>query len=178
MLVGEGDLPRSGASRRIRGLAYADLDGPLWRLRAANAARLLRETGRRGDCSPCGLPDSMIQIKIASSSGAQSQRISRRLGQPRRIQGMRRASSRCWSSQRARSSQSLTPGKAGRRTMHQGTDKQTAIRHCLCIFAFRNMTCSPGLADGSVQCHRFLQVRMPKWESGRAGPSCTDGRLR
>lgn len=75
-------------------------------------------------------------------------RISRRLDQPRwtsgrtACEGVRASSRWCWSSQRARSSQSLTPGKAGRRRMHQETDKQTVMRHCLCIFVFRNMTCS------------------------------------
>lgn len=34
--------------------------------------------------------------------------------------------------------------QAGRRTMHQGTDGQAEIWHCVCIFVFRNMTCSPG----------------------------------
>lgn len=64
-------------------------NGSLRRLCAANAARLSRET--QGEQSTCCLwaPGLMIQIKIASWPGAQSQRINRRPDQPRWQHGMR-----------------------------------------------------------------------------------------
>lgn len=63
MLVGEGDLPRSGASRRIRGRAYADLNGTL---AAIVRGRCSAPVGRDGAGNqPCGLQGWMIQIRIA-----------------------------------------------------------------------------------------------------------------
>lgn len=107
MLVGEGDLPRSGASRRIRGRAYADLNGPWWRLCAADAARLLRETGRAITLWAPGLDDpNQDCVAVWGSITGDQQRgaLFSPDGYMACGHGMQRASSRCWSSQRARSS--------------------------------------------------------------------------
>lgn len=112
MLVGEGDLPRSGASRCIQGRAYADLDGSLRRLCAANAARLERE--RQGEQSACGLPDDPNQVCVVAwatiKEGSAGALISH--DDNMACEGVT-ASSRFWSSQRAccsRRSPSLTLG--------------------------------------------------------------------
>lgn len=95
----------------------------------------------------------MIQIRIASSSGAQSQRISRRLDQPRWVTWHARASSWCWSSQRARNSQSLTLGKAGRRTRSRDRQSDGSTVYCvyICVSKHDLFSWSAGQADAPAR---------------------------
>lgn len=174
MLVGGGDLPRSGASRCIQGRAYADLDGSLRRLSAANAARLERETGRAISLWASRLDDPNQVCVVAWGTikkGSAGALISH--DDNMACEGVT-ASSRFWSSQRAllQPAQSIPDSELGEPAGDASRDG-TVRRHCACIIVFRNMTCSPGLADDSsvrTQCHRALHVRMPKskWQNGRA----------
>jgi hypothetical protein len=177
MLVGEGDLPRSGASRCIQGRAYADLEWILAAIVRGKCSAPVERHRANNQLVACGLPASMIQIKIASWSGAPSQRISRRPDQPRWQHGMRGrhgvrhilvGSVGLARSQSAQSTSDFWARLAGGRCIEGRSVRRDRI------FVFRNMTCSPGLADDSsvrTQWHQALHVRMPKVEMGER-PIC------
>lgn len=155
-------------------MPISSLDGPLWRLCAADAARLSRKTGRAVTLWAPRRDDPNQDCVVVWDTITKDQQApwSATMGYMA-CEGVKQVLVESEGPQ-----QSIPDiGQDWPADEIKGTDSQTAVRYIVCIFVFRNMTCSPGqLVKQMVprECPRALQVRMPKWEA-RPGWSLTAG---